>query len=309
MNQPRPKKQHYVTRSYLSNFCASGAKETLWVYDLIKAEWRKTIPKNEAYENHFQTLKDSGELDPYFLEKEFNKIENAAIIIIRKMLNSKIIPSMDEFHNVLNLAGLFAIRNPYQRDQLNKLYENELLKRGQAMVDTESNYYTLMNQAKEKGIIQTIEPYDDAKEFFEKAQFKVDQSYTIVALIKVAEACVDVLLTRKWMLVEAIESPYFICSNNPVNIIRINNTSYASTFYEDPDGIITFPLSPKFALIGTSFNLPAYREIDKSTVEGINWCTAFQGAQFIYYYEETELPKRPNLGNLYNFMLNLKTGM
>ena len=125
------------------------------------------------------------------------------------------------------------------------------------------------------------------KEFNEyKSQLNTPNSELIPILIKSADKAISLLRARNWMLVEA-DSSQFITSNNPFGIFP---TFFSKTHFKylglgTYPTIVTFPLTPKFALLGSFSPLPTFNKVDPLIVDGINYST-FCNADTIYSRDE-----------------------
>lgn len=71
--------------------------------------------------------------------------------------------------------------------------------------------------------------------------------------------------------------------------------------------MVTFPLSPNIALIGSFSPLPEYILVEDKVVEGINWCTAAGGASVLYSSEQLPQPSFQSIFNLLEFHRLLPT--
>lgn len=83
MNQPR--KHHYCPAGYLANFSSPITRDgKLCVTDVKTADKRSSTPNNEGHQRDFYRIDvDSDREDPFILEKEFAKIEGAALCPVR----------------------------------------------------------------------------------------------------------------------------------------------------------------------------------------------------------------------------------
>ena len=306
-----PRRHHYVTKSYLQGFCTGPVrKKKFWTYDLEQRKWRRSQPINEAVEKDFQKLDHFIGLDPYFLEKEFGEIEGLAVEVIRKIiLNKRLPPTIKEFSPVINLMGILAGRNLVTRKMVDELYKQTSLKTLTLILANENTYYGQMKKAQAAGEIQEpITPYQEAKDFFHSRKFKIetDPSVIVEHLAKGAVQIVDLLGCRSWMLVESA-GIQFITSNKPVNAIWAIGFLPFVPGFGLINSLVTFPIAPNLALLGSWSPLPAYRLIDSLVVEGINWATACTGATMIYAQDQTAMPIFQGVSHLQDFHRLLPT--
>lgn len=153
--------------------------------------------------------------------------------------------------------------------------------------------------------------YVNANKFVKERKFNisVDPSLIVEEMIEMAADIVDTLLKRSWMVVEILptSSYQFICSNNPVNIVRAQGSDNSIPKFDNFNSIVTFPLSPRMTLIGSYSPLPEHMFVDDKIVEGINWCTASGGATVLYGADQLPFPLFQSVFNLQEFHRLLPT--
>ncbi len=298
----RPEQQHFITKAYQNNFCDSQGK--VYIYDLKINKWRKTQPLNEFKENNFQTLYECENLDPYFLEKEFGKIEDLAIKIIDKIIKNKELPeNNEELSYVINLMGIFGMRNPVKRDLLQKVHSQRPRAILKAITKDEDTYHSFMKQMQAEGIIKKIIPYKKALDDINngKVVLQINHDKLIMSMLELSSYLVDLLAKKNWQLVEAHDGE-FISSNNPLNIINIDDNTKHEPYFELKNNIITFPLSSHFALVSSSSEQTLKAVIiDKSVIDDINSITAYNGSTHILASKELKLPEKSVALALKNF--------
>jgi hypothetical protein len=125
-------------------------------------------------------------------------------------------------------------------------------------------------------------------------------------LAKLADLTVDLLGYRNWMLVESVGCQ-FITSNKPVNVIWAVGFLPFVPGFGLINSLVTFPITPNLALIGSWSPLPAYQRIDSLVVEGINWATAYSGATMVYAQNQTAMPTFRGVSYLQDFHRLLPT--
>ncbi len=307
MNEPR--RHHYNPQSYLLNFCKLNSRGTplFWVYDINKQKWRgQSQPKNESVESDFQKMDHFIGLDPHMLEKYFSSLEGAAALLIKKVLIEKrLSPKLKHSHPLINLMGLLAGRTQATRDRLVEIKKENAINFMDYSVRSEKSYNDMMDHMKNKGVIDDPVSYKEAQSFINERKFNivVDSSLVVEDMIKIAASIVDMLMDRSWMVVEAPapNTHPFICSNNPVNIIWAYGFQNFIPGFNFLNSLVTFPLSPNIALIGSFSPMPEYMLVENKVVEGINWCTAAGGANVLYSSEQLSQPSFQSIFHLQEF--------
>jgi hypothetical protein len=315
------KNQHYISKSYLDNFCFINKKNfNLWVYTHSNNQWRSSTPKHEAFECDFQTLIDEEGNKSDALEKSIaTDIEGPALFIINRIIENKSLPNEPEkMGALLSLMGLFAIRIPAVRQQFANFETDVSRKMMGLLLKDERTWNNHVSKAYKSGYLDSPSlSYAEAHSFFTKGfSIKQDPMWVLKELLEKASRITDYLACRHWMVVEAVGAA-FITSSKPVNPIwseclpphlhemsRFDPKMYSlhSTVsccyhpYKESPGlmpnyvpgygllntIVTFPISQNFALIGSYYPLPIYRRVDYFTVQAINWVTANSGAEYVY---------------------------
>jgi hypothetical protein len=292
----KPRNQHYISQGWQLNFCDSKGK--VCIYDMQRKKWFASNPNKQFCEKDFQSLFNREGLDPYILEKEFDKqIESYAIKVVKDIIKSKKLPNEEQFSFVLNLMGLFGARNAVIKRLLLQIRQREVIRFMHWLIEDKSRYAAL-TQKMTDGNINLC--YEEAEKFVleEKFKIEIDPDEIIIDMIEEAAKLIDWLGERNyWLVVEAANSE-FLYSDCPLSIINLKNFNV----YSPTDSIVIFPLSSHIALIGSFHRVPYYRLIEENIVDGINYCTAFYtGATKIGASTELSLPLKENLVALQQF--------
>lgn len=311
-----PRRQHHITQAYLKIFCTVIKKKkknrySFWVYSFEKNEWRPSQPLNEAVEVDFQKLDHFIGLDPYYFEGAFSTFEGDAVAVINDIALTGCIPkSLEEFSLVINLMGLFAGRNVFVRKMIEESRKEHTLNILKAVHKDESIFRAHIGKVLEDYSIgwPCFSSYLQSKAFLEGRKFRVDSDRSIIVeeMIKAASALINLFGCQNWMLLEAMDGE-FITSNKPVNPVWATGFSRHMPIFGSLDTFIVFPITPKFALLGSSSPLPSHRKIDRLIVEGINWVTVNTGATELFSRSKDCLPKFEGLFHLQTFHRLLST--
>jgi hypothetical protein len=92
------------------------------------------------------------------------------------------------------------------------------------------------------------------------------------------------------MLLEAATGR-FITSNKLVNPVWTRSERRQFPVIGAPDTFIVFPISPRYALLGSWSPLPSYGVVDALVVEGVNWVTANTAATQLFASEKRDFPE------------------
>lgn len=288
----RPKRQHHVTASYTELFSTRvGKRLELWVYEKKTKSWRISQPQNEGVERDFQTVDHFIGLDPYFFETALSQIEGNAMQAIKKIIQEGRI-SKEAFGPVINLVGLFAGRNLFVRDRLVHEEKMHSLKALWAAHRNEATFRSRIGWTLYEYNIgwPQFSSYTESRRFLENGRFEiqVNRSFIVEKMERLACNLVDVVRSHNWMLLEAANGQ-FITSNKSVNPVWTRSDIRQFPPFGRSDTFIVFPLSPRYALLGSLSPLPPSAKVDVLVVEGVNWVTANTGATQLFAKEKCAL--------------------
>ena len=120
------RRHHYLPASYLAGFTTYGNKDDqFFVLDFQTGKSFKTSPKNVAVERDFNRVNVDG-LAPDAIENALAPFEQEAARAIMTVLESSEFPTGMDYHRILNLLCLMAVRNPSLRNTVNQTREQVL---------------------------------------------------------------------------------------------------------------------------------------------------------------------------------------
>lgn len=210
---------HYVSQCYLKRFTHDGSKDSkLFVLDLTSGKRFASAPKNVAKQRDFNTIegRPAGELESRLagFETEVNK----ALDVIEQ---SRTMDDRNAWVHVMNLAAMFAVRNPRQRESMRQ-FQAQVAKVTMSMVlSSREMWESQMRQARASGHIarESKATYEEVREFFERDEYtiQVANANHIFNEFKVFENVLRTLVARKWALcVAPTDSGGFITSDHPI---------------------------------------------------------------------------------------------
>jgi len=107
----RTKRQHFVPRFYLNNFCNEDGY--IWTHDSRQGEARRSTPENTGFETNIYSpeVEDGNRFDE--IEEFLAKIEGAAAPLLLRLLNSEKLDADEKAAMSLFIASMF-VRSPAQ---------------------------------------------------------------------------------------------------------------------------------------------------------------------------------------------------
>lgn len=253
MVKPYARRHHYLTRGYLASFtnsgCIDGKFTTLDVQTGISF---LTSPVNVGVEMDFNRIDIEGHsIDA--IEKAISTFESEVVIAIRKVINTQTFPNDNDFNLILNLLGLFAVRNPRMRKSFNRSREQVLHGISSLLVSDEkiwNHYLKIVRESGEK--ISNNVMFEDIKRFVEDGNYDIEfhPQENIVLEFQIFDELLPVLGKREWsVLVAPANGPEFICSDHPVTLTWKDECSFPIG-YELKDTEVFFPLGRRIGVYG-----------------------------------------------------------
>jgi hypothetical protein len=112
----RPKKHHYVPKSYLAGFTPSGSvDDALWVHQVKTGKSRQSKPEACAFEREYYGLTSSPEAYSA-LESHLAEIEGTGIEVVREIVAENKLPAGDRLSTLLDYVAVMSTRGPRSRD-------------------------------------------------------------------------------------------------------------------------------------------------------------------------------------------------
>lgn len=266
-----PKKQHYLSQCYLTGFTNAGRK--LATLSLNDGRIFYAGPHNVGAETYFNSFKTADGMMSNVIESARSKFEADVVNAIRNVEKLEQIEGDDRIA-ILNLMSLFAVSNPFRREQHNAMIDF-LAKRVLRMAASKVGY-------KINGVLITKEH----KKLFEEDRFKVELSkktHIYDEYFEFFEILLATMLNRKWVLAIAPDEMPFVTCDFPIALIWKNPEKYhASPGFGCGDTQVFFTLSKKFALIGDFEGCDQVFHAEKDTVSLINSNILFFARKQVY---------------------------
>ncbi len=248
---------HYVSQCYLKRFTHNGSKNSkLFVLDLATGKRFASAPKNVAKQRDFNTIegRPAGELENRLagFETEVNK----ALDVIEQ---SRTMDNRDAWVRVMNLAAMFAVRNPRLRENMTQ-FQAQIAKVTMSMaLSSREMWESQISQARASGYIkpENKATYEEVREFFQRGEYsiKLANAQHIFTEFNVFEDVLRTLVARKWALcVAPADSGGFVASDHPICLM---NSEGAEAGFRRPIGhglmetTVIFPITRNLAAMGT----------------------------------------------------------
>lgn len=287
MRDKPARKHHFLPQFYLAGFSASSSKDDfLWVFDQTEVKQWRARPADIAHQRDFYRVDLPG-VDPDAIEQAFSIFETRAAPVVKKIVDTRNLPSGEEFVVLLNLIAWIAVKIPGLRTSLGKFIEDVAKKTMGLVVATPKRWEATLGRMREQGYeLGHNVNYEDMRAFVESDEFRVEmaRNWYIRVVLNMMDAILPYLAARRWSLVIAEpDTGYFTCSDRPVALIW---TTEMPAFYSAGFGMrntqLTFPLSKEVGLIGEFDGEPTRNTVDRRRVAGFNSRTGIYAERFVY---------------------------
>lgn len=231
----KTKKQHYVPKLLLKNFCKEGT-DIITVFD--KTRIFETKISSVAQENGFYDLKTmAGNIS---LEKQYSDLESKVALIINKIIKEESINWLkNEDFDVLED---FILCQFYRTRKYVNHVKNFL----------QSNNIPLFEHLDSEGNIKKVIHTMDIKIDDNLARI---MAYNFLYLIEHNDKIRDILSGMKWLVLKAAGNNKFVISDNPAvlnNYKDVFRETDELTGFELPNSQIFLPISSKLTLLLSS---------------------------------------------------------
>lgn len=248
---------HFISQCYLKRFTRNGSKNSkLWVFDRQTGESFSTVPANVAKQRDFNRIegRPAGELENSLAGFE-GKVDRALTVIEQ----SHSLEDFDAWVHVLNLATLFAVRNPRMRENM-RGFQDALARRMLDLVLARpERWESQTRKAAEAGYIDPDHKvsYEQAKEFHERGEYTIEVANAahIRTEFHVFDPVLRTMVDRKWTLfVASVGSGGFLTCDHPVCLMNSNGEPPSLMHplgYGMTETTVLFPITRDLAAAGT----------------------------------------------------------
>lgn len=236
----RTKKQHFVPRFYLANFCDEDGY--LWTHDSRRGEARRTTPENTGFETNIYSPEMAGGERFDEIEKSLSRIEDAAAPLIKRLLKFERLDESEKSDMALFIGAMF-VRSPAQIRQI-------AIHMGDMVGWVASRHAERdLNAKKAKGENTALE--ERALEYLLKQdalKMSVDRRAGLMSFVQL-EPISRLIEDMTWSF-EVSRDEELITSDNPAFWIAAEKAQRAQYGFGlgNKHAVIPFPLSPSIML-------------------------------------------------------------
>lgn len=251
-----PRKHHFLSKCYLKGFTSDGTEEgTVFAINLRTGKSFETNINDAGAKRDFNAVEGQ---PAGYIERQIAEIEGVIAPAIARIIQSKSIAQPDDWNAFLNLAAMFAVRNPRFRKTMNKFMADIFNGVMQLALATPERWASQVKQMQEAGWDKPEVPYEEMKRVLEEdvGHWKVSRGFHIeMEFAGSIEKVLKTLVHRNWTLMVAEgEVGNFITSDHPV---CLSHTDGNTSSFQRPVGhamtetTVLLPISKDLVAVGT----------------------------------------------------------
>jgi hypothetical protein len=275
-----PRKQHIIPRSYLEHFADRGGR--LFVYEVGKPI-RASVPSKEAAERDFFEYKVSHDETQFKFEKALGRIESSAAAVHSKLLMRVTLSAEEMAAWAMYVATMF-LRSRRVRDELSvKLMEDDIA-RWMSLAHFRDMQWAIY---RDHGRLVPVKEIEDAARRA-LGDYEIPAYRHIKAITSSAPKLANLLLDRRWQIVEASEGRSFpTCDAPAVSFQLVENGLYEGFGWGLPNVHVALPLDPTKMFIASPTDLAWHPELDAQNTDLMNLLILKFADRHVYSHRES----------------------
>ena len=277
------RKHHIVPQFFLANFTSTGDKSgEIWRFDTQEVCAEKGNVASFAYIEDFYNVEAGGRLDDSY-EQAYSKIESRAAPVIRKIIETKQVPTGNELDSLVAFIASLERRGLGAKAVLDD-FVNDV---SQFTVELLQHHYDdwIEGYKKENPGEAFPSKADLQQAMKDGVQFETHPNFRVPAAWDWATMVYPLLRRRPWCLwTRAATAPEFVCSDSPVGLDSIYDSS---GFWQPPPfgegSLVTLPISKDMALVSLfEGNLANVEGVTENHIASINLLTGRSSKRWLF---------------------------
>lgn len=245
---------HFIPQFYLRHFQIAGRQG--WIYSYKRGMKPKPIAiKSGACEDDYYTLKAAEVNVPRNTPNAFLSCgESVAAPVLRRLLTAtKLDLSIEEKGTLSHFFGYFSIRTPVAREKALNIHKAIQMRKMKQFAENKEEFHNIvLNELKLATTKEEAEQHrqlhlDPEKNF----RFNLSgdlEDFSLQRVFKSGEFLANILLNKKWVLIEAPQTQRFVTSDNPF-LTLIPEPYIPRMSVSAINAECLFPISPQRALL------------------------------------------------------------
>lgn len=285
------RKHHFISRCYLQGFTHNGAKNSqLFVVSVAEGRTFECTAANVAHVRDFNRLEGfpAGALD-----NALGKFEGLACKALRLIEDTGTLPDSEAWTYIMNLAALFAVRHPAQRENVRKFMAEISERIFDLMLASRDRYQRTVKQATEAGYVPTGREvsFEEMKDFHQRKEYEiaVSTNFHVEQEMQMLDAALATFAQRNWAIyLAAPGAGTFVTSDRPLMLLDLQQPTanrLQPVGHAMLETMVVFPLSKSALAVGVYEEHSAplvMRAATKATVAHFNGITALYAYREVY---------------------------
>jgi hypothetical protein len=272
----RPQSHHILPVFYLAGFTDTGTRDgRIHVFDYFHHTRYSANPNRVANEREFYRMYEPG-TDPYEVERDLARVENECAPVLYRVVETGKFHGGEELGTILSLVALLHARGRVARERISMGIRQTMTQKIKAGEVTREQWETMVAAEIRAGVdLSSLPPFEELKGLIERGEWKPKAPEVLkVGLIPTMQKLIfNSIVDRTWSLARATPtSGGFICSDTPLSWSDLppSHPDASKERIDDPNIIVTFPLSKELALITRNDGRRGTYQAVAKVVSGVN---------------------------------------
>ncbi|MBS1723469.1 MAG: DUF4238 domain-containing protein [Armatimonadetes bacterium] len=280
---PLSRKHHVVPKFLLANFTDNGTTSgELWRFDTELMMKHKRSPGAVGYIQDFYNVGPSESLDDAY-ERAYQQIEHNAAPVIRKLRETRQVPTGTDFEHLIAFVASLERRGPLVKKLLDRFMDDISQHALELLVAHYPEWIEQYRAEHGEEVPPTKEELEDAVR--KGLRFEMANSLRVPQAYGWAEHTYPLMVRRPWSLwVRDPGACEFILSDSPVALEHIDRSE---GFWQPPPfgpgSFVTLPLDPDMALVSPFEGEPGTLiGVQTNIVAAINLATGRNSVRYLF---------------------------
>jgi len=283
MPSEEPKAHHYVQCAYLEAFCDpelsdKAGRPRLRVYSPTRP-MRTQIPRECAVENYFYCFGQDGERN-FVVEKTLAEMENASAPVLNAARRGRLPNNMTDRLTLAGYIALSIVRTPTAKRIVDQAYIDAHVEKLRQLIDTPGRLEAYLEKEAETTGIKRDE--DEERRKLKGGRMRAVQTShggSLLMMFQQLPVFQEKIVRMHWILLRS-DSMFLTCDQPVVLPSPDRKLAHLQPGQIDPNFL--FPVSRKFCLAGSSFQIGPYGEVDEEGTKAINIALVRRADRFVY---------------------------
>ncbi len=287
MSENRARKHHILPRKYLERFSKDNR---IWLLDFETKKQNNLRLEEAAIIKNFYTVKTIDSQEDDLIEQKFlAEIEGVCDPAITSVVNKHSFSQGETWVKLANYVSLMYTRTPRFRQVFLETYEQFFNQMADGLIENEESYNAMMKGLKEQNPDIKVFTYEEAKKARDKFEISADipRTFYVKQMMLYASNLVPIIykMTPNLLCAQKYFDAKFVTGDVPIIPVSRKPTA-SSTWLNDPNCDLYFPLSSYCCLVLNHDSLPKSNDISSKRIAWINHLVACNCTRIILSEED-----------------------